>query len=225
MALVGVGLDFTSIVSIVSVAFALTIVRQSYIVYRRTDRANFLALSVAFTLLAISYALLIPLAFGVKLPTIGYETNDILTYPPRIVIASIGLIIIALSYTPTPRVKQILYGLIVLLFLFVALVMVPQGPVVSPSVDGLLFLLHVGLLAYVLCRMWQIAKPIELVPLGFLILLVSQCIELIGSLQVGEVTFLLAQAIRLLSFALLFAALVKVTQSKTDYQKTGTKLR
>ena len=146
MILTGFSLDFTSVVSILSVAFALSVAVESYIVFRRTEREHFLAFTVGFILLAVSYAHLNPLAFGIRLPTIGYETSDILAYPPRIVISSLGFIIIALSYTPTRRVKQILYGFIALLAFLVGLVLFPSTPPVPYSVNSLLFLLHTGLL-------------------------------------------------------------------------------
>lgn len=218
MLLAGVGLEISSIASVLSVVFALSIAFEAYFVYRRTEREHFLAYFVAFTLLAISYGLLIPLAFGVKLPTIGYEVSDILSYPPRIVISSIGYVIIALSYTRTHRVKQILYGLIALLVFLVVLVVTPQVPSIPFSVDSLLLLLHVALLAYVSYRMWQ-AKSAGLVSLGFIILLCSQFAGLVASLQLEEVTVLLAQVLRVVSFSLLFSALALTIRPKIMVEK------
>ena len=214
MLLAGVSLEISSIASVLSVVFALSVAFEAYFVYRRTEREHFLTYFVAFTLLAISYALLIPLAFGVKLPTIGYETSDILAYPPRIVISSIGFVIIALSYTRTHRVKQTLYGLMVLLAFLVVLVVLPQIPRVPYSADSLLFLLHVGLLVYISYRMWQATKSIGLVSAGFIILLSSQFVALVASLQLEEVTILLAETLRVVSFVLLFAALALTISPK-----------
>lgn len=221
MLLAGVGLEISSIASVLSGVFALSIAFEAYFVYRRTERAHFLAYFVAFTLLAISYALLIPLAFGMKLPTIGYEISDILAYPPRIVISSIGYVIIALSYTRTRRVRQILYALITLLVFLVVLVVLPQIPSIPFSVDSLLFLLHVLLLVYVLYRMLQ-AKSASLVSLAFIILLASEFVALVASMQLEEITILFAQVLRVVSFAILFVALTMTIRPKTmAEQKSG----
>lgn len=214
----GAGLEVTSTASVLSVVFALSIAFEAYFVYRKTERRHFLSYSVAFTLFAISYALLIPLALGVRLPTIGYERSDVLAYPPRIVISSIGFALIALSYTGTHRVKQILYGLLVLLALLVGLVVLPQASVVPYSADSLLFLLHVGLLAYVSYRIWE-AKSMGLVSLGFIVLLVSQLVALVATLQPEETTVLVAETIRVVSYALLFAALAQTIRPKSVAEK------
>lgn len=221
MLLAGVALEITSMASLLSVVFALSIAFEAYFVYRKTERRHFLAYSVAFTLFAISYALLIPLAFGVKLPTTGYETSDILAYPPRIVISSVGFALIALSYTRTHRVKQILYGLMVLLALLVALVILPRASVVPYSFDSLLLLLHVGLLVYVCYRIWRVTKTMGLVSLGFIVLLVSELVALVATLQPDELTVLVAQTIRVASYALLFAALAQALRPKPVVEAPG----
>ncbi len=213
MSSVGIGVDFTSLASALSTAFAVSIATQSFVVYRRTEREHFLALSVGFSLLAISFALLIPLAFGITLPTIGYESSDILSYPPRIVISPIGFIIIALSYSPRRHVKGLLYGLLCLLILLVGMVIDPQLPPVPQDVNILLYVAQIGLLSYVLYQMSSAARPIGTVSLGFVLLLLSQCAALADFLQTGEVAFFVAQSLRLASFALLVVALVQANRT------------
>jgi hypothetical protein len=214
MAAVGVGLGFTSIASILSTVFALSIALQSYLVYRRTRRGYFLEFGTGFIMLAASYALLIPLAFGVMLPTVGYPNSDILDYPPRIITSSIGFVIIALSYSSAPRIRQILYLLVALLGFLVLLVIGPQISAVPYSIDNFLYVLHIGLLVYVLYQMWRVTRPIVTVFWGFVVLLVSQCIGLVDAFQPQEITFLLTQAVRVVSFGLLFAALARANRPK-----------
>ncbi len=221
----GIGLDFTSVASILSVAFALSIATESYIVFRRTERQHLLAFMVGFILLAVSYALLIPLAFGIKLPTVGYETSDILDYPPRIVISSLGFIIIALSYTPTRKVRGILYGLIALLAFFVALVFLPNIPSIPYYFNSLLYLLHAGLLIYIIYRIATVRKPSELATLAFLFLLTSQGVGLIDSLIPSETIFLLGQAILVISFAFFFTALARAIRPRAATEPMPTKTR
>ena len=225
MILTGFSIDFTSVVSILSVAFALSVAVESYIVFRRTERKHFLAFTVGFVLLAVSYALLIPLAFGIRLPTIGYETSDILAYPPRIVISSLGFIIIALSYTPTRRVKQILYGFIALLAFLVGLVLFPSTPSVPYSVNSLLFLLHTGLLIYIILRIWRITRLTALTTTAFLSLLGSQFVAFVGSLSPNEISLMIAETLLLVSFFLFFVALAIAIRPKITSQPTETKVR
>ena len=221
----GFALDYTSVASVLSTAFALSIAIESYTVFRRTEREHFLAFTIGFVLLAASFALLIPLAFGINLPTIGYETSDILAYPPRIVISSLGFIIIALSYTPTQRVRQVLYGLIALLVFLVALVLFPYAPSVPSSIDSLLFLLHTALLIYIVYRIWQVARPTGLATSAFLILLVSQFIAFVGTLNPDQLTLMIGETARLVSFFLFFTALAIAIRPKVAPQPTRTKLR
>lgn len=221
----GFSLDFTSIASVLSTAFAIAVAIESYIVYRHTNRGHLLAFAVGFVLLAVSFALLIPLAFGIKLPTVGYETSDILDYPPRIIISSLGFIIIALSYTPTRRVKETLYVLIALLVLFVGIVLWPHTPSVPHSFNSLLYLLHAGLLVYIVYRIGQGTKLSGLAMSAFLALLLSQCIALIDSLAPEEITFLVGQTIRVVSFVLFFLALARAIRPRAMQPSMETKLR
>lgn len=213
MVLAGLNLDFTSVGSLISTIFAVMIAFESYRVYHRTERQHFLAFSIAFTLLGIAYALLIPLAIGVALPPFGYETGDILAYPPRIILTTISFIVVALSYTPTVRVKEIMYGLVALLIISVTITLIPGLPDIPYSVDVGLFLLHIVLLAYVLFQMSHFAKPARSIFLAFVILLVSQCVNLAYIIQTFNIIFLLSQALRVISFALLFVTLVIASRS------------
>jgi hypothetical protein len=206
----GVISDLSSIASALSAVLALVIAFQAYRAYNYTAKGYLLAFVAGFILLALSFVLLIPLAFGIDLPAVGYENNDILNYPPRIVMQSIGFILIGLSYSQTPRAKHFLYGLFALLVLLVVVVILPQAPPVPYEVNSLLYLLNTGLLAYVLYHMMEKAKPTDLVFIGFLLMALSQYTGLIDTLQYGELTFFLTQAIRLVSLFIFFAAFLRL---------------
>ena len=202
--------DITSLASALSASLALVIAFQAYRAYKYTEKNYLLAFVAGFSLLAASYVFLIPLAFGISLPTAGYERNDILNYPPRIVMQSFGFILIGLSYSQAPRVKHFLYGFIALLVFLVVLVILPQAPSVLYSVNSLLYLLNTGLLAYVLYHMMEKSKPTDLVFIGFLFMALSQYTGFVDTLQNGELTSFLTQAIRLVSLLMFFVAFLRL---------------
>lgn len=214
MVLFGVLPDISSFASAASVILTLIIVFESYRAYRYTRRDYLLAFVWGFGLLAVSYALLIPLQFGIKLPTVGYESGDILNYPPRLVIESAGFLLIGLAYSQTPKARYLLYSIVALLLVLVLLVVLPYTPEVPYSVDALLYLLNLLLICYILYRMLDKTRPTDLVMIAFLLMAVSQYTGIIDTLQSGELTFFLVQLARILSLIIFFAAFLRVPERR-----------
>jgi len=212
LVLFGVVPDISSVTSAVSAILALIIAFETYQAYKYTRIAYLQAFIVGFALLAISYALLIPLIFGVKLPTSGYPTSDILDYPPRFAIQSVGFILIALAYSRTPRAKYIMYALLGLLAVFVILDMLPTNifPEVPYSYNTLLYILNLILIFYVLYHMLEKMKPTDLVIMGFLLMALSQYTSIIDALQGSELTRFLVQLTQLFSLAVFIAAFLRL---------------
>jgi hypothetical protein len=202
--------DISSFTSAASTILAIVIALETYRAYEYTRKDYQLAFAVGFALLAASYALLVPLAFGIKLPTIGYATSDILNYPPRMVIQSVGFILVALAYSRTPRAKYFLYGLLALLGVLVVIVVIPQTPEIPYSVNALLYLLNLALICYVLYSMLEKTKPTDLVMIGFLLMALSQYTGIVDALQGSELTYFLVQLTRLLSLVVFFVAFLRL---------------
>lgn len=214
MVLFGVLPDISSFTSATSVILALVIIFESYRAYKYTRRDYLLAFIWGFGLLAISYALLIPAQFGLKLPTIGYESGDILNYPPRLVVESAGFLLISLAYSRTPKARYLLYGIVALLIALVLVVMLPNTPQVPYSVDALLYLLNLLLSCYIIYHMVEKTRPTDLVMIGFFLMAVSQYTGIINTLQGGELTYFLVQLTRILSLVVFFAAFLRVPERR-----------
>lgn len=210
----GVIPDISSFTSAASVILALVIVFESYKAYRYTHRDYLLAFAWGFALLAISYAVLIPRQFGINLPTVGYESGNILNYPPRLVIESAGYILIGLAYSRTPWVRYLLYGVLTLLMFLVLVILFPNTPEVPYSVDALLHFLNLIVICYILYHMLEKTRPTDLVMIAFLVMAVSQYTGVIEVLQTGELTSFLVQATRVLSLITFFVAFLRVPERR-----------
>lgn len=212
MVLFGVIPDISSFMWAASTILALIIAFETYRAYKYTRKDYLQAFMTGFALLAISYALLIPLIFGVHLPTYGYPTSDILDYPARMVIQSVGFILVALAYSRTRRAKHIMYWLLAILAVFVIADMLPDYivPEVPYSVNALVYLLNLGLISYIVYRMLEKMRPTNLVIIGFLQMALSQYTGIIDALQGSELTHFLVQLTQLLSLSVFFAAFVRL---------------
>lgn len=192
----------------------LVIVFESYRAYRYTKRDYLLAFVWGFVLLAISYAFLIPYQFGIRLPTLGYESGNILNYPPRLVIESAGYLLIGLAYSRTPWAKYFLYSIVALLIVLVYIVILPITPEVPYSVDALLHLLNLAVICYILYHMLEKTRPTDLVILGFVVMAVNQYTGIIDTLQAGELTHFLVEIARVLSLIIFFVAFLRVPERR-----------
>ena len=132
-----------------------------------------LNLSIGFFLLGISYVVLIPLAFGIKLPGHFEDADDILSYPAMEAIQSFGLILIALSYSQTPRAKQFLVSLVGILVLLVIFELLSIS-YVPDFADILLYLINTATLSFILYHMLKVLPATNLVFSGFLFFTIGQ---------------------------------------------------
>jgi hypothetical protein len=198
-----------------SSVLALVLALQSYHAYRFVRKSYLLNFSAGFLLLAISYAVLLPLALGVKLPGNFQDTDDILNYPVFSVMETVGYALIALAYSQTKKSRTMLFGLISFVIALVILVLLPSS-FVPLYVDVILYLVNTSLVAYVLFHMLKIMPPTDLVFVGFLLLGIHEYTQFIT--QVAELIynypddgyFLISEIIRISALAFLCASFLVI---------------
>jgi hypothetical protein len=204
-------LDLSLPIALASALMTLVLSFQAYRAFKYAKRDYLLNFSVGFLLLTMSYALLIPLALGVKLPANFQDADDIINYPAFAFMQTIAYGLIALAYSQTTRSRQTLFGLVGLLGVVVFASLIPGMDIIQ-SVDIVLYLINLGLLGFVLYHMMKFMPPTNLVFAGFLFLAIHQYTVLLGSLNeaiynyTDDGTFLIATSLRLIAFGFMFVS-------------------
>ena len=204
-------LDLSLPIALASALMTLVLAFQAYRAFKYAKRDYLLNFSVGFLLLTISYALLIPIALGMKLPANFQDADDIINYPAFAFMQTVAYALIALAYSQTIRARQTLFGLVGLLGVLVFTSLIP-GMAMVQSVDIVLYLINVGLLGFVLYHMTKVMPPTNLVFAGFLFLTLHEYTVLLGSVNeavynyTDDGTFLIATSIRLVAFGMMFVS-------------------
>ena len=206
--------QFSFILAAFSTLLCLVISYQAYHSYKYMKSDYLLNFSAGFLLLAISYLILVPLAFGIKLPDMGTDVDSILNYSGRVVIHGAGLILIALAYSQTPRARKLLFGLIGALAILELLIILPQV-YIPESVDSALYLMNTALVVYVMYHMLKVVPSLDLVFLGFSLFALDEYTAFIASLGEGHIVYLLAESLRLAGLLIFFLSFLLTRKGLT----------
>lgn len=208
------------ILSSVSATLSFIIAYEAFRARKFSLSSYLLNYFVGFLLLGLSFVIVLPIDLGEharQIIQLGYSVES---FPPRLIMQSIGFILIALAYSHSRFAKQLLLILTGSLIALVVLVLLPAVNV-PPSVDIFLRIVNVAVLSYVLAYLLRFMFDLRfprltgLVFVGFLLELANQAVFAIHGVETVRILMFFAKVIGVAALVVLVCAFFVLQQTTT----------